>query len=234
VTPADTTGGTRRPRLLPPQPAPQLRLRRWIKPDRPVIPASSQGIKPTVSGVPATQGAAANFMNQQREQGDARSPESSWTAVTIGSSECHGCETHAANQHPSTKRGHQPPTASEADPLAVIQTNTGNNHDGLFRSLHPQKTVANFIDLAQKGFGQRTHFSQSRTRLLHPDRRPKRATEQVIMSIRKPSRHCHVPLGLNPRLRHNAAGVAAMARFGTDPNSAKQPVLHYACSGRLI
>lgn len=108
--------------------------------------------------------------------------------------------------------------APQADPVAVIQTTRGTITIRLFRQLAP-RTVANFIELAQKGFYNGLTWHRVVPGFVVQTGCPKGDgtggfTDPQTGQLRT------LPLELHQRLRHNAAGVVAMARFGNDPNSA--------------
>jgi cyclophilin family peptidyl-prolyl cis-trans isomerase len=104
------------------------------------------------------------------------------------------------------------------DPLAVIQTTKGPITIRLFRQYVP-KTVENFIDLAQKGFYNNLTWHRVVPGFVVQTGCPKGDgtggyTDPATGQERR------IPLELHQQLHHNAAGVVAMARFGSDPNSA--------------
>ncbi len=104
------------------------------------------------------------------------------------------------------------------DPVAVIETTKGTITMRLFRGLAP-KTVSNFIELCQKGFYNGLAFHRVEPGFVIQTGCPiGDGTGSYIDPVTNRPRY--IPLELNPRLRHNAAGVVAMARFGTNPNSA--------------
>ncbi len=142
---------------------------------------------------------------------------------------CPGCSQHKANQSTSNTvlpgglpgtavAPIQPPSAEAKDPLAVLATTRGTITIRLFRQLAP-RTTANFIELAQKGFYNGLTFHRVVPGFCIQTGCPKGdGTGSYIDPATNQPRL--LPLELNPRLRHNAAGVVAMARFGNDPNSA--------------
>lgn len=108
--------------------------------------------------------------------------------------------------------------AGRQDPLAVIQTTKGTITIRLFRDLAPQ-TVANFIDLVQKGFYNGLTWHRVVPGFVAQTGCPKGdGTGSYIDPVTNQPRF--IPLEINQRLRHNAPGVVAMARFGNNPNSA--------------
>jgi peptidyl-prolyl cis-trans isomerase B (cyclophilin B) len=110
-----------------------------------------------------------------------------------------------------------PADAQKPDPIAVIETEKGKIVIRLFRQYAP-KTVANFIDLAGKGFYNGLTFHRVEPGFCIQGGCPhgdgsgvyfEPGTQNVRM----------LPLEVNPNLKHNAAGVVAMARFPKNPNT---------------
>lgn len=115
-----------------------------------------------------------------------------------------------------------PPTntldRSKKDPIAVVETSKGVIVIRLFRKYAP-KTVANFIDLAEKGFYNGLSFHRVEPGFVIQGGCPNgTGTGLYIDSASHQPRF--IPLEVSPSLRHNASGVVAMARFGKSPNSA--------------
>jgi peptidyl-prolyl cis-trans isomerase B (cyclophilin B) len=109
-----------------------------------------------------------------------------------------------------------PPSAQ--DPIAVVETTKGTIKIRLFRGLAP-KTVANFVDLAGKGFYNGLKWHRVVPGFCIQTGCPKGdGSGDYIDPVTNLPRH--VALETSPRLKHNAAGVVAMARFGNDLNSA--------------
>lgn len=112
-----------------------------------------------------------------------------------------------------------PGTAQNApDPVAIVQTTKGPITIRLFRQLAPN-TVNNFVDLVSKGFYNNLTWHRVVPGFCIQTGCPKGDgsggyTDPATGQERR------VNLEINPRLRHNAAGVVAMARFGNDMNSA--------------
>lgn len=109
-------------------------------------------------------------------------------------------------------------TAQTGDPIALIQTTKGPIVIRLFREFAP-RTVANFMDLVQKGFYNGITWHRVVPGFCIQAGCPKGdGSGGYIDPVTNQERR--VALELSPRLRHNAAGVVAMARFGNDMNSA--------------
>lgn len=109
-----------------------------------------------------------------------------------------------------------PPGAK--DPIAVIETTKGTIKIRLFRGLAP-RTVANFVDLAGKGFYNGLRWHRVVPGFCVQTGCPKGdGSGDYIDPVTNQPRH--VALEVSPRLKHNAPGVVAMARFGNDLNSA--------------
>ena len=108
--------------------------------------------------------------------------------------------------------------AQQADPIAIILTSRGPITVRLFRQFAPN-TVANFVDLAQKNFYNGLKWHRIVPGFCVQTGCPKGdGSGQYIDPVSNQPRH--IPLEVSPHLKHNAAGVVAMARFGSDPNSA--------------
>jgi peptidyl-prolyl cis-trans isomerase B (cyclophilin B) len=129
-------------------------------------------------------------------------------------------EAAAAAAREAAARAGGQPTATDAlpDPLAVIETTKGTVTVRLFRQYAP-RTVANFIDLAQKGFYNGLTWHRVVPGFVVQSGCPKGDGSGGYIDPQTGQRRT-LPLELHQRLRHNAAGVVAMARFGADLNSA--------------
>jgi peptidyl-prolyl cis-trans isomerase B (cyclophilin B) len=109
-------------------------------------------------------------------------------------------------------------SATERDPIAVITTSKGAITIRLFRQLAPN-TVANFLDLAQKGFYNGLSWHRVVPGFCIQTGCPKGdGTGSYIDPVTNQPRY--LKMETNPKLRHNAAGVVAMARFGNNYDSA--------------
>lgn len=108
--------------------------------------------------------------------------------------------------------------SQKPDPLAVIQTNKGTITIRLFRQFAP-KTVDNFIDLAQRGFYNGLRWHRVVPGFVVQAGCPK-GDGTGGYSDPQTGQARTLALELHQRLKHNAAGVVAMARFGNDLNSA--------------
>ncbi len=103
------------------------------------------------------------------------------------------------------------------DPIAIIETSKGPIAIKLFQSLAP-KTVANFIELAQKGFYNGLNFHRVVPGFCIQGGDPMGNGQGFYIEpgTQQPK---FLPLEIAPALKHNAPGVVAMAR-GDSPNSA--------------
>ena len=106
---------------------------------------------------------------------------------------------------------------TQPDPLAVIQTTRGAITIRLFRQYAP-RTVTNFIDLTQKGFYNGLTWHRVVPGFVVQTGCPKGDGTGGYIDPQTGQPRT-LPLELHQQLRHNAAGVVAMARFGNDPNS---------------
>ena len=106
---------------------------------------------------------------------------------------------------------------SKPDPIAVIDTSKGQITIRLFRQLAPN-TVASFIDLVTRGFYNGLTFHRVEPGFCIQGGCPKGDGSGVYID---PQTHQprFVPLEVCPQLKHNVAGVVALARFGTSPSS---------------
>ncbi|HEY9678208.1 MAG TPA: peptidylprolyl isomerase [Drouetiella sp.] len=130
---------------------------------------------------------------------------------------------------PSTPRGMGTPGAAmfhpekmpdpnKPDPIAVIETDKGTITIRLFRKLAPI-TCENFIDLTTKGFYNGLTFHRVEPGFCIQGGCPN-GTGTGLYIPPGTGQPRFVPLEINPQLKHNAAGVVAMARFGQSPNTA--------------
>jgi cyclophilin family peptidyl-prolyl cis-trans isomerase len=126
-------------------------------------------------------------------------------------------EVPISNGHSSFANTNDP-NAPQTDLLAIVQTSKGPITIRLFRHLVPN-TVANFVDLATKGFYNGLTWHRVEPGFCIQTGCPKGdGTGEFINPITNQPRR--IPIELSQKLRHNAAGVVAMARFGNDMNSA--------------
>ncbi len=121
------------------------------------------------------------------------------------------------------KQEQQPTTASASnvprtDPIAVLQTTKGPITIRLFRQYAPQ-TVSNFLDLAQRGFYNGLTWHRVVPGFVVQTGCPKGDGSGGFVDPES-GQPRKLNLELHQKLRHNAAGVVAMARFGNDLNSA--------------
>lgn len=110
------------------------------------------------------------------------------------------------------------PDPSKPDPIAIIETDKGNITIRLFRKLAPI-TCENFIDLVTKGFYNGLTFHRVEPGFCIQGGCPN-GTGTGLYIPPGTGQPRFVPLEVTPQLRHNAAGVVAMARFGSSPNTA--------------
>ena len=110
------------------------------------------------------------------------------------------------------------PDPNKPDPIAIIETDKGNITIRLFRKLAPI-TSENFIDLVTKGFYNGLTFHRVEPGFCIQGGCPQgNGTGLYIPPGTGQPRF--LPLEISPQLRHNSAGVVAMARFGSSPNTA--------------
>lgn len=119
----------------------------------------------------------------------------------------------AAMFHPTTM-----PDPNKPDPIAVIETDKGNITIRLFRKLAPI-TCENFIDLVTKGFYNGLTFHRVEPGFCIQGGCPN-GTGTGLYIPPGTGQPRFLPLEISPQLRHNSAGVVAMARFGSSPNTA--------------
>ncbi|MBS1954592.1 MAG: peptidylprolyl isomerase [Cyanobacteria bacterium SZAS-4] len=110
------------------------------------------------------------------------------------------------------------PDPNKPDPIAIIETDKGNITIRLFRKLAPI-TSENFIDLVTKGFYNGLTFHRVEPGFCIQGGCPQ-GTGTGLYIPPGTGQPRFVPLEISPQLRHNTAGVVAMARFGSSPNTA--------------
>lgn len=193
----------------------------------------------------AAQAAAAGETNAAAAPIDPLNPQ-----LTVPDPACPGCTKHQSIQHPGGSGFTNPgllngrpvgpggsplppsatpfsstqtsaalaPGAAQADPVAIVQTTKGPIQIRLFRELAPQ-TVANFMDLVNKGFYNGLTWHRIVPGFVIQSGCPKGdGSGGYIDPVSNQERR--IKLELSPRLKHNAPGVVAMARFGNDLDSA--------------
>jgi len=103
-----------------------------------------------------------------------------------------------------------PVDPNAADPVARIETNKGTIQIRLFRKYAP-KTVDNFMDLVSRGFYNGLTFHRVEPGFCIQGGDPNGTGSGVFLD---PQTHQarFLPLEISPNLKHNAAGVVAMAR----------------------
>ncbi len=115
-------------------------------------------------------------------------------------------------QHPGAGAG-----AQNQDPIVVIQTTKGPITIRLFKQYAPI-TCNNFMDLVRRGFYNGIRWHRVVPGFVIQAGCPKGDGTGGFVDPQS-GKPRTVPLELHQRLRHNAPGVVAMARFGNDPNS---------------
>jgi peptidyl-prolyl cis-trans isomerase B (cyclophilin B) len=106
----------------------------------------------------------------------------------------------------------------QPDPIAVVTTTKGPITIRLFRAFAPN-TVANFLDLAQKGFYNGLAWHRVVPGFCIQTGCPKGdGTGSYIDPVTNQVRY--LKLELSQKLKHNSPGVVAMARFGNNYDSA--------------
>jgi peptidyl-prolyl cis-trans isomerase B (cyclophilin B) len=107
--------------------------------------------------------------------------------------------------------------SNKPDPIATIETEKGTITIRLFRQYAP-KTVANFVDLAGKGFYNGLIFHRVEPGFCIQGGCPNGNGSGVYYEPGTQNMR-FLPLETNPSLKHNAPGVVAMARFPKNPNT---------------
>lgn len=128
-----------------------------------------------------------------------------------------------ANAHPGTANA--APTKEAAagaevkkkDPIAVLETNKGVIYIRLFQKYAP-KTVDHFVMLVNKGFYNGLTFHRHEKGFVIQGGCPQGngMGDYIDPVTNKPK---YIDLEVNSKLRHNSAGVVAMARRGDNINS---------------
>lgn len=124
--------------------------------------------------------------------------------------------TNAPAQIPSTStQSPAPASDNKPDPVAVIETDKGDIVIMLFRKYAP-KTVANFIDLAGKGFYNGLTFHRVEPGFCIQGGCP-RGDGYGVYNEPGTQQPRILQLEVNPSLKHNAPGVVAMTIFPKIP-----------------
>lgn len=173
----------------------------------PLTTSSSTNEPPSAPGLNSTN--AAN-LTAPGINADAAGPFS-----TANDKDCPECKKKAAEA--AAKQAAASANA-QADPLAIIQTTQGAITVRLFRKYAP-KTVENFVELCQKGFYNGLRWHRVVPGFVIQAGCPKGDGTGGFIDPQN-GQERRLALELHQRLRHNAAGVLAMARFGNDMNSA--------------
>lgn len=110
-----------------------------------------------------------------------------------------------------------PVDPQKPDPVAVIETDKGSIVIRLFRKLAP-RTVANFVDLAGKGFYNNSSFHRVEPGFCIQGGDPRGDGSGVYF---EPGGQVRLlSLESCASLKHNSAGVVAMAHFPRNPDTA--------------
>ncbi len=126
-----------------------------------------------------------------------------------------------------TPAGHAPPQpqpqgsgaeSSSPDPIAVIDTVKGQITIRLFKKYAPQ-TVFAFIDMVNKGFYNGLTFHRVEPGFVIQGGCPKGNGSGMYIDPQT-GKERMLMLETSPYLKHNAAGVVAMARFPKNQHSA--------------
>lgn len=201
--------------------------------DNPIAPGG-KGL-PGYTGALGVQGNQGNQFLNQIGAVDPGAAESSGDQSAAGPSnsnggKCEGCLrkkgaqqnpnalSSDANGIPQQQQNNGAPAVSQVDPVAVLQTTKGPIAIRLFRQYAPN-TVANFLDLAQRGFYNGLTWHRIVPGFVIQTGCPKGDGSGGFVDPES-GQPRKINLELNQKLRHNAAGVVAMARFGADLNSA--------------
>jgi len=110
-----------------------------------------------------------------------------------------------------------PQASQKPDPIAIIETEKGTITIRLFRQYAP-RTVANFIELAGKGFYNGLTFHRVDPGFCIQGGCPNGNGSGVYKEPGTENMR-FLPIEVNSNLKHNAAGVVAMARFPKNPNT---------------
>lgn len=131
-----------------------------------------------------------------------------------------GFESDAQIVAPRQSVPMQPATTQPArhvDPVVILETSKGQIVIRLFDELAPN-TVNNFIDLVDKGFYNGLNFHRREAGFVVQGGCPNGDGSGNYIDPRT-NQPRYLKLEINPRLRHNSAGVVAMAR-SNHPDSA--------------
>ena len=129
-----------------------------------------------------------------------------------------------------------------ADSVVLLETNKGPVKIQLYSADAPV-TAGNFVDLVKRGFYNGLSFHRYEPGFVIQGGDPKgNGTGGFVDPATNKERH--IPLEVKPNLKHDAAGVVAMAR-ANDPNSASSQFyitlapasfleMNYAVFGKVI
>lgn len=190
------------------QPMPVLTAPQSMSPSPPQMQAS--GMAGTNAGLETSAITAAERQGHEHTPGESEAEDK----------DCPQCKKKAAEE--AAKRAAAEKAAginsSKPDPLAVIQTTKGPITIRLFRQYAPN-TVANFIELVQKGFYNGLSWHRVVPGFVIQTGCPKGDGTGGYVDPASGQQRT-LPLELHQKLKHNSPGVVAMARFGNDLNSA--------------
>ena len=124
--------------------------------------------------------------------------------------------TTGSTTAPSSGPTPPPVDPQKPDPIAVIDTEKGTITIRLFRKLAP-RTVASFIDITATGFYNNTTFHRVEPGFCIQGGDPRGDGSGVYFEPNGQIRL--LSLETNPALKHNAAGVVAMAHFPRNPDT---------------
>jgi peptidyl-prolyl cis-trans isomerase B (cyclophilin B) len=210
------------PDLLPPDVTIPLSMPPGSATPPPVTPPPTPAAQPQTPAASSPSTPNAPILSPKQQMMMQLNPQ-----LTKPDEDCPGCAKHKSLQTPPGGGGFTNPgaingqpvgAAQQADPVAIIQTTKGPIQIRLFRQFAPN-TVANFVDLVSKGFYNGLTWHRVVPGFCIQSGCPKGdGSGGFIDPVSNQERR--IQMETSPRLRHNAAGVVAMARFGNDMNSA--------------
>ncbi len=177
-------------------------------------PAASSSNTPAAnnpSNIPAANGSNPN-LNQLLNAHEAAPTENNLNPSQA-------TNPNSSQPNPNPTQG-QPDSSADnrSDPLAIIETDKGNIVIRLFRKYAP-KSTANFIELVNKGFYNGLTFHRVEPGFCIQGGCPRGDGYGVYIEPGGQNKPRLLPLETSTYLKHNAAGVVAMAHFPKNPNS---------------